>query len=104
MYHARTRAELLQKTEHEIREEMASALGRVARRLERKLAALEEMRRTLPASGTPARAALVRAFADLRAGAEHDLYCLQVQREAMGLRDHRELLALYRLPAALSPG
>jgi len=95
--------------DYEIVQEQASALGRLGRALEAALAALAEYDRVAPygpaagqaldrANGHPpsescmARAKLVQV-------ASHTLWCFMVQREACGLRDPRQVVRDYRIPA-----
>lgn len=80
--------------EYEIAQEKASALGRLGRRLE---AALEALRAFDAATTEPTietrseRRALV-------AEAGHALWLFVVQREALGLRDSRQIMRDYRVP------
>jgi hypothetical protein len=81
----------------EIAQEMASALGRLGRRLEAALRALAEYDAAGAADdGSPAdagpRLALVLAAADA-------YWCFLVQRESCGLFDAQAVLAQYRVPA-----
>jgi hypothetical protein len=86
--------------EHEFAQEKASALGRQGRALEAALAALFELgdgRRAaqLPAEQRELRAALVER-------ASIALWHFIVQREACGLRDIRNVLRDYRVPAEVA--
>jgi hypothetical protein len=76
--------------DYEIAQEQVAALGRMGRALEAALAALAEYERLAPRG--PARAKLVAEASDA-------LWCLMVQREAMGLRDPQPVLRHYRVPA-----
>lgn len=77
--------------DHELREEMASALGRAGRRLEAALRRLDD-------SSEVDRPAHV-------AEARDALWCLLVQRDAVGLRDGAALLvAHYGIPADVHAG
>jgi hypothetical protein len=78
--------------EVEMAQEMASALGRLGRRLERALAAIA----TFDAAGHGNRAG---ARARLVAEAGDALWHFIVQREACGLRDSRQIQRDYRIPA-----
>jgi hypothetical protein len=76
--------------DYEIAQEKASTLGRMGRALEAALGALREH----DAQGEPSaetRRALV-------AEAGHALWLFVVQREALGLRDSRQLMRDYRVP------
>ena len=85
--------------ELELRRERAQALSRAGERLEaalRGLARVEAALQTAPGEATPAaRAARDEALA----AAGERLWFLVVQREAVGLRDHRVLDDVYRVPA-----
>ena len=81
--------------DYEIAQEKASTLGRLGRALEAALAALREFdaqRASRRPSARNARRALV-------AEAGHALWLFVVQREALGLRDTRQLMRDYRVPA-----
>lgn len=80
--------------DHEIAGEMASALGRLGRRLEDALARLRafDAAEPSPASERGERAALVAA-------AGLALWHFVVQRESCGLRDSPTILREYRVPA-----
>jgi hypothetical protein len=86
--------------EVEIQSEKASALRRVASRLESLLGELEETEKVLRGSSGPARARLVARHRELRGEAEKQRWYLIVQREAMGLRQHGDIYEMYRLPPA----
>jgi uncharacterized protein DUF6665 len=75
----------LELLEGEILAEKASALGRIARHLERCIAALER-------EPSPERRRL------LRAEAKRYYWYLVVQREALGFRNHRDLELFYPIP------
>jgi hypothetical protein len=87
--------------EVEMQSEKASALRRVASRLESLLLELAETERTLRGLSGPGRARLVARHRELRAEAEKQRWYLIVQREAMGLRHHGDIYELYRLPDAV---
>jgi hypothetical protein len=81
--------------DYEIAQEKAATLGRLGRALEVALTALREFDaqpREHTADARQARRALVG-----RAG--HALWLFVVQREALGLRDARQLMRDYRVPA-----
>jgi hypothetical protein len=81
--------------EYELAQEKASALGRLGRALE---AALEAVRAFDAAIVEPS-AETRRERRALVAEAGHALWLLVVQREAIGLRDTRQLMRDYRVPA-----
>lgn len=80
--------------DYEIAQEKASTLGRLGRALEAALAALREFDAQPhddPAEAKPVRRALV-------ANASQALWHFVVQREALGLRDSRQVMRDYRVP------
>ncbi|HYO71440.1 MAG TPA: hypothetical protein VEU33_35705, partial [Archangium sp.] len=85
----------------EIQSEKASAMRRVASRLESLLVELEETRKGWLGSSGPARARLAARHRELRGEAEQQRWYLLVQREAMGLRQHGDIHEMYRLPPAV---
>lgn len=87
--------------EVEIQSEKASAMRRVATRLESLLVELEETHQVLLGSSGPARDRLVARHRELRGEAEKQRWYLIVQREAMGLRQHGDIFEMYRLPPAV---
>jgi uncharacterized protein DUF6665 len=78
----------LDQLEGEILAEKASALGRIATRLQDCLDALE-------------RETSVERHRALRAEAKRYYWYLMVQREALGFRNHSELERYYRVPPPL---
>ncbi|HSP77662.1 MAG TPA: hypothetical protein VLQ93_03990 [Myxococcaceae bacterium] len=87
--------------EVEIQSEKASALRRVASRLETLLGELAQAERELYRLSGPARERCVARHQELRAEAEKQRWYLIVQREAMGLRHHGDIYELYKLPPAV---
>jgi hypothetical protein len=81
--------------EYELAQEKASALGRLGRALESALAALAALDASL-ADLTPEKRQERRT---LVAQAGHALWLFVVQREAVGLRDARQVMRDYRVPA-----
>jgi len=80
--------------DYEIAQEKASTLGRLGRALEAALAALREFDaqpHETTAEWRPERRALV-------AEAGHALWMFVVQREALGLRDSRQVMRDYAVP------
>ena len=75
--------------EAELMSERASTLGRLGRAAERAIAALRDH----PSDGADpaARAVLLKSAADA-------VWCYFVQREVIGLRDHRAVIADYAIP------
>src|SRR5947209_15603315 len=81
--------------DYEIAQEKASTLGRLGRALEAALAALK----SFDAQVIEATAETRRERKALVAKAGHALWLFVVQREALGLRDSRQLMRDYRVPA-----
>ena len=84
--------------EQEILREAAASLGRQGARVERALATLRELE--LAFERQPSQALADRHDAE-RAEAERALWHLRIQREALGMRNHRELERRYPLPRQL---
>jgi len=78
--------------DYELAQEMASALGRLGRALEKALQALADFDAGNAAPSPEMRHALVAA-------AGKALWEFTVQREACGLRDTRQIIRDYRVPA-----
>ena len=87
--------------EVQVRGEQAHALKRVARTLESLLDELGRIRAGLDALPTREQEGQRARHRELRAEAEKYLWYLVVQREALGLWNHDDVYALYRLPPAL---
>jgi hypothetical protein len=81
--------------DYEVVQEQASALGRMGRALEQALAALREFDAVHRRADAPAR----EARRGLVAKAGHALWMFVVQREACGLRDTRNIMREYKVPA-----
>lgn len=81
--------------DYEIAQEKASTLGRLGRALEAALAALRDFD-AQPREPSPEIRRERRALVD---GAGHALWLFVVQRESLGLRDARQLMRDYRVPA-----
>jgi hypothetical protein len=80
--------------DYEIAQEKAATLGRLGRDLEAALEHLSAFDADGPASSAQRRAERRRLVAQ----AGHSLWLLVVQREALGLRDTRQLMRDYRVP------
>lgn len=87
--------------EVEILKEKTSALRRVSAKVESLLEELARLEQSLAGTRGPERARGVARHRELRAEAEKQRWYLMVQREAMGLYHHDDLLAIYPLPAPL---
>lgn len=82
--------------------ERASALGHAGRALELCLDRLSRLEAEARALSGAARATKAAEHAEERKRAEYLRWCLEVQREAMGLRVHTDLDAWYRIPPPLT--
>ncbi|RKH34535.1 hypothetical protein D7X12_34920 [Corallococcus sicarius] len=95
------RVETLLPVEVDFQRERASGLRRSGDSLEKVLDALSRSERELRASSGPARAERYPAYRALWKEAERLRWNLTVQREACGLRNHRDLDLIYPLPPLL---
>lgn len=95
------RTQALGRLEDEIRQEIASSLGRTGRLLEAAIAELQAIGAEAEGAEPARRRALVVRHAELRAEAEQHFLNLSIQREAIGLRRHEELHRHYRIPPPL---
>jgi hypothetical protein len=82
----------------ELQEERAAALARISRRLERLLQQLAATREELARARDDDRARVVAAYRELHAQAVKYRWYLEVQREAIGMRQHRNLDEFYPIP------
>jgi hypothetical protein len=86
------RGEGLERVEKEIVQEKAATLGRAGERLEAALAGARAAAEALDAEPDPARReALLREYQAARRRAESARLILVIQREAIGLRHHRDV-------------
>jgi hypothetical protein len=86
------RGEGLERVEKEIVQEKAATLGRAGERLEAALAGARATGEALDAERDPARrAALLREYEAARRRAAFARLMLVIQREAIGLRHHRDV-------------
>jgi hypothetical protein len=87
-----TRREGLERLEREIVQEKAAALGRAGERLESALASVRALGEALDVEPEPVRrAALLREYETARRQAATARLMLLIQREAIGLRHHRDV-------------
>ena len=93
------RAELLGHTEAELREEMASALGRIGRKLESLIAELHHLRNQLSTCDEIEKKVKIQKYKDTRKIAHLYYWYLVVQRESIGLRNHELVRNLYSIPS-----
>ena len=88
----------------ELQEERAAALARISRRLERLLDQLQATRERIAHAGDTDRrsdedrARDIAAYRELHREAVKYRWYLEVQREAMGLRQHQHLDEFYWIP------
>src|SRR6185295_11869899 len=88
----------------ELQEERAAALARISRRLERLLNQLQATRERITHSvdkdrrSVEDRARDIAAYRELHREAVKYRWYLEVQREAIGLRQHQLLDEFYRIP------
>lgn len=85
----------------DLQEERAAALSRIARTLEELIDQLLELRGRLPRLTGRERETEVRRYGELRSRAKRYRWYLEVQREALGLRQHVLLDQLYAIPGAI---
>lgn len=95
------RVNALLPVEVDFQREKATGLRRSGDKLEQMLKELSEVERGLRDLTGPSRAAFVSRYMALRKEAEHQKWVLMVQREACGLRNHRDLDLVYPLPPPL---
>ena len=100
----RRRGESIGRTEREIAAEKAATLGRAGERLEAALREVAVVRaRWVTAGGTRERERLTHEYERARQAALVARRILVIQREALGLRQHRVVDELYPEPPRLSP-
>ena len=93
------RREGFERLEQEIVREKAAALGRAGERLEAALADAEALAQALDAQPDPRhRAALLQRYEEARQRALMARTMLLIQREAIGLRYHRDVDRLFPEP------
>ena len=90
----RLRAEFLGRTQEEIRFEMASSLGRITSTFQQLLKQLQEMEASKDSAGD-------QKYRQVLQDARLYYWYLIVQRESIGLRDHRHIHKEYRIPASV---
>jgi hypothetical protein len=82
----------------ELNEERAAALARISRRLERLIAQLATAREQVAHAREDDRERDVAAYRELHREALKYRWYLEVQREAIGLRQHHHIDEFYRVP------
>jgi hypothetical protein len=96
-----TRGETFRKIEEEIAREKAATLGRAGERLEAALAEVAALGAAIDREADPGRrAALVREYEAARRHAASARHTLVIQREAIGLRHHRDVDRQFPEPPA----
>lgn len=96
------RAETHRRIDEEIRRAKAAALGRAGERLDEAIRETEEIGRRFDAAPDPAaRARLFDRYELARGRAKAARYALLIQREAIGLRNHRAVDQLFPEPPRL---
>jgi hypothetical protein len=83
------REEAYQRTEQEIRAEKAATLGRAGERLEAALRLCADLREDFGRAPEIAREAALARYREARRRALEARHTLIIQREAIGLRNHR---------------
>ena len=95
--------ESIERTEREIQAEKAATLGRAGERLEAALREVAVVRaRVVTATDPKERERLAHEYERARQAALVARRTLIIQREALGLRQHREVDELYPVPPRLS--
>jgi hypothetical protein len=100
---ARKLAERHESIQRELNEERAAALLRISSRLDSLIAQLRASGGRLSLLDDTARRREIAAYRELRREALRYRWYLEVQREALGLRQHHLLDEFYRIPAPLEP-
>ena len=85
----------------EIAGEKAGALGRIAEKLEARLAACARLHEQVDGAAAAARSALVAEYERVRTDAKLYYWYLVVQREAIGIFDHGVIARQYPTPPRL---
>ncbi len=100
MKNLNARQESLDRTWMEIREEKAAALGRISRTLQEHLANLTRLRLEIEKEPSQCN---IEAYNKVRSQAKLYYWYLIVQREAIGIRNHKLLSQFYPIPPVLGP-
>src|ERR1051325_3672798 len=85
----------------ELNEERIAALTRISSTLESLIAQLQLLRDRIPVQHPPARDRDLAVYRELRTRARKYRWYLEVQREALGMRQHRIIDEIYVIPDAL---
>lgn len=95
----KVRALLIDKTEEEIGEEMASALGRIGKELEVLIAQLHEIKEKASSCKDDEKASTLEEYKKICTKARLYYWYLIIQRESVGITNHDLLPTVYRIPA-----
>lgn len=85
----------------ELNEERLAALTRIAGTLDGLIEQLKALRERLATTSAPVHARDIALYHELRNRARKYRWYLEVQREALGLRQHHILDEMYQIPAPL---
>jgi hypothetical protein len=88
----------------ELNEERLASLMRISRTLESLIEQLRERSARIPSLPVAIRDRELAAYRDLRKQARTYRWYLEVQREALGIRQHRMLDEVYPIPGDLDAG
>lgn len=88
--------------EGEIAAEMAAALGRIGNKLFELLSELECVKTRIASAGKAEKSEWIARHETLRGEAKLYYWFLIVQRESLGLRDHRLVADTFRIPPHIS--
>ena len=92
------RAMLIDKTEEEIREEMASALGRIGKKLEVLITELNNLKEKAVLCNDDELANMLDEYKKIHTEARLYYWYLIIQRESVGLTNHDLVRTMYRIP------
>lgn len=95
----KARAEALDRTDLELKSEMAAALGRISRTLTETIQDLNRLRQKIPGLPKGQRSQAISDYRRTHSRARQYYWYLMVQREAIGIRNHDLLRDLYPIPA-----
>jgi len=85
----------------ELNEERLAALTRISGTLESLITQLQQLRERIPAGHASARERDLATYRQLRQRARKYRWYLEVQREALGMRQHRILDQVFVIPGPL---
>ena len=97
----RRTAETHDRITRELNEERVAALRRISQTLESLIAQLQHVRESVSTADERERLRAVSAYRELRARAVQYRWYLEVQREALGFRQHRLLDDFYVIPGPI---